>query len=77
MTEQPTAALGAFNAVIDRIESVVASETEALTQRMPIDIGAINAARTRTTISGINKNIMAMTESIKPRHIRMGSESDA
>lgn len=34
--------LGAFNAVIDRIESVVAVETEALTQRMPIDIAATN-----------------------------------
>ncbi len=35
-------ALSAFHAVIDRIESVVASETEALTQRMPVDIGATN-----------------------------------
>lgn len=32
--------LGAFNAVVDRIEQVVVRETDALSRRAPVDVGA-------------------------------------
>lgn len=35
------AVLTAFHAMVDRLQSVVAAETEALDRRIPIDIGAI------------------------------------
>lgn len=42
---RPDAMMAALEAVLDRIEAVVAAETEALASRMPVDVGAATAQK--------------------------------
>ena len=55
----PDAMLGALHAVLDRIEGVVAAETEALSRRQPGEVG-VAAAQKRQGLLELSRLMRAM-----------------